>query len=769
MAALSYPATENGHAIISSIPGEEDSNNHTPGTTTVELPGYNAAPRGARWMLVRYAFSQKDYYKYDILGVTVVCSMTQTGGVDSYYISKVGSLRKAFDPTTVTYREYGTPNGYYDNISLGYGATSATATLSFAAGTAFDILKNGLMLEPGHGLSMSIPSSVRFAIGDKAKKIVDTIYVNGRGWAPSYDSPPYAAQRSQPNLFRISGKNSTNYSLESPQISNVKFRYRAKGTTDYQEVDLGTELEYELAGILLLAETTSSGTMEIQFAITDTFGGSDTTPWKDVSVTPGVFVSTSPGSGAFVNRVKDALFSCSVAAGVTLKKFRYRKQGEESYTEVDADNANKRYVLPANTITDGGTYEYSWTATDRYDASWQYGWFSVSTIDAVSTAVPVHPVGSSIDSDHVSVFSWQHSISTGSPQTRADLQKSSDGETWTDLVTVTGAETSVSIPAHTFSSGTWYWRVRTFNSDNVASAWSAATQFLSIASPTTPIITVVDSSPRPTVTWGTNEQEAWELSVDGESTTQYGSDKTWTSPKYLTDGEHIVRVRAQNQYGLWSAWGETTLTITNTPGGSIQLTAQGEGAAVRLTWNVGGYDYYLVYRDDVTIARVTETEYLDYLSCGLCTYKVRGCYASSNNYGISDPVIVEGYPRCPVIIDVETRAALWLELSEQQHRTYSMTRARQATSYHIVGQARPSVDVSEFLDETLTVSAAFWADDRAGMRQLEAFLGRVVCLKTDSGEMAIGVLTSTTKTVDMFYTSYQLAVTNTELEEEVRE
>ena len=84
-----------------------------------------------------------------------------------------------------------------------------------------------------------------------------------------------------------------------------------------------------------------------------------------------------------------------------------------------------------------------------------------------------------------------------------------------------------------------------------------------------------------------------------------------------------------------------------------------------------------------------------------------------------------------------------------------------------MGQARPSVDVSEFVDETLTVSAAFLADDRAGMRALEALLGRVVCLKTDSGEMATGVLASIAKTVDMFYTSYQLSVDNTKFEEEV--
>lgn len=448
-------------------------------------------------------------------------------------------------------------------------------------------------------------------------------------------------------------------------------------------------------------------------------------------------------------------------------KFRWRVKGETSYTEVDIGSAYS-YTMPANTMPKGAV-EYQFEVTDSGGSVSTSSWVEISTLDTVSTAAPVSPDGTIVDTTNAVAFSWTHINASGAPQSKAELQISADNAEWTALATVTGADTETVIPAGTIASGSWYWRVRTYNQDDVAGAWSASAQFQAVGSPPAPVLQIEDNSPRPIIAWQTNEQEAWELTIAGETITGYGTAKRWQSPWYFAPGDYSVSVRTQNSYGIWGEKSTLVFTVTNTPGGSIQLTAQGEGAAVRLTWNAGGYDYYLVYRDDVAIARVTETEYLDYLSCGLCTYKVRGCYAASNNYGISDPVIVEVYPRCPVIIDVETRAALWLELSEQQHRTYSMTRARQSTSYHIVGQARPSVDVSEFLDETLTVSAAFWADDRAGMRQLEALLGRVVCLKTDSGEMSVGVLTSTTKTVDMFYTSYQLAVTNTEFEEAVRE
>nr|DAW28829.1 MAG TPA: Oligo alginate lyase [Caudoviricetes sp.] len=448
-------------------------------------------------------------------------------------------------------------------------------------------------------------------------------------------------------------------------------------------------------------------------------------------------------------------------------KFRWRAKGSTAYTEIDIGSATE-YTMPAGTMPKGAV-EYQFNLTDTGGSTSTSAWVEISTEDTIPAAAPVFPNGTLVDSTNTIAFSWTYMNTSGTLQSRADLQISPDGTTWAVLKTVVGSTTETAVSTGAIASGSWYWRVRGYNMDGVAGDWSPPAHFQAVGAPPAPKINIEDASPRPIITWQTTEQEAYELTLDGEKIIGYGTEKRWKSPKYLAPGSYTVTVCTQNSYGFWGEKSSLTFTITNTPGAGIQLAAQGAGAAVRLTWNTGGYDYYLVYRDDIAIARVTETEYLDYLSCGLCTYKVRGCYTESNNYGISAPLIVELYPRCPVIIDVETRAALWLELSEQQHRTYIMTRTRQTASYHIVGQERPSVDLSEFVDETLMVSAAFWADDRAGMRALEALLGRMVCLKTDSGELVVGVLTATAKTVDMFYTSYQLSVTNTEIEEEVLE
>lgn len=569
--------------------------------------------------------------------------------------------------------------------------------------------------------------------------------------------------RALPAKFEATLKNSIDTSLRAPDVASVTLRLRAKGATAYAEVDFGSATSKAVAGNLL-----PSGAFEYQFAVTDSAGGSSTSAWVELASYIELTTSRSPAAGAFADRTKPQLFSWTTVAGASVTKFRLRAKDAEEYAEYTVADSAAGYTLAAN-IMGSGEYEWTIAGVDQYGVESAAEWMALDTTDAISSAAPVSPSGTMVDADDPIIFAWQHIIATGSSQTKAEIQTSADGETWADLVTVTGAETETAVAAGKLAGGTWWWRVRTYNLDNVAGTWSAAAQFVAIASPATPKLTVKDASPRPIVEWQAEEQEAYELTLDGESTTAYGTGKRWTCPRYLDDGTHTVSVRVQNSYGRWSKPGTVELTVSNSPGAGVSLRAQGEGAAVRLSWESSGYDDYLVYRDGIVIARITGMEHLDYFACGAHTYTVRGCYADRNNYGISAPVVVEAYPPCPVIIDVKTHEAVWLELSEQQHRTYGVSRARQSASYHVAGRALPSTDVSEFVDETLTVSAAFWAEDRAGMRALEALLGRMVCLKTDSGEMATGVLSAVAKTAGMFYTSYQLAVTNTDLEEAIPE
>ena len=382
----------------------------------------------------------------------------------------------------------------------------------------------------------------------------------------------------------------------------------------------------------------------------------------------------------------------------------------------------------------------------------------------------VSPVGIVIDATVVNRFEWEHIIETGTQQNKADLQKSDDGTTWYSLATVSGSDLYYDVPADTFSGGTKYWRVRTYNTDSTPSDWSGRAEFIAINSPSTPAITVKSTGGRPSITWQSTEQEAYQLTLsDGYATgTVFGTAKEWRSPRYLADGTYTVRVRVQNQYGLWSEWGGATLPVTHAEGEAIDLfVTVGSEALLRWATN-GSYNFYIVERDGVAIAKTTDQTYTDKTSIGTVTYRVRGCYADSYDYGLSTSRTVTVRPDTNVICDLEDGGE-WLEmrLSETQMRANNCNRASGIAVIHLAGLAYPVEERSETRDLTMTVSVA-WPHKQADQaRALELLVGKLVCIKDRYGSMAIGTLSSLECNADAAMLRYAFTIQHTNREEEI--
>ena len=131
------------------------------------------------------------------------------------------------------------------------------------------------------------------------------------------------------------------------------------------------------------------------------------------------------------------------------------------------------------------------------------------------SAVALSPNGEVVDNRASTIFRWSHIITTGTAQTKADLQISADRQTWTDLATVTGEDQTYTAPANTLGSGTKFWRVRTYNTDGVASEWSDAAQFICVGAPAAPAVSIKSQSPRPVIGWQSSEQLAYQVEIDG--------------------------------------------------------------------------------------------------------------------------------------------------------------------------------------------------------------------------------------------------------------
>lgn len=489
-------------------------------------------------------------------------------------------------------------------------------------------------------------------------------------------------------------------------------------------------------------------------------------------------ITPSPASGVRLDRTVALTFSTSLAPSsvTTFKsltaasgKFEYRVKGASTSTTVNVTPSSVvgslSYTAPANTFA-AGEYEYRFSVTDNLGQTVYTAWSSFDTRDTVSTATADEPSGNLLDGDQPISFRWTHINESGSAQTKAELQKSADGSTWTALTTVTGAANEYAAPAGTFASGTWFWRVRTYNLDNAAGAWSDAASFVTVSAPSTPKV-IVQASPRPLITWQTNEQSAYQIQLDtAVDTTDYGSGKSWRSPVYLDDGLHVARVRVQNSYGVWSEWGSATFTVSHTASGSVVLTVDADHRA-ELSWSyAGSWTEFVIYRNGVAIAKTTDYSYTDDYSVGTVRYQVRACASDGTyNYSLSNEATVSVMPETVMLSALGSGNWLFLRLSAAQHRTNTIKASRTFSLTHLSGRKFPEAELTEFCDRSISVSYA--TDDVAEKAALEALMGSPVCLKTPGGKMVIGILDTLSETESMFYSSYSFAVSQMHYSEEV--
>lgn len=482
----------------------------------------------------------------------------------------------------------------------------------------------------------------------------------------------------------------------------------------------------------------------------------------------------SPASGYIPKGSANVFFWALTRSGACLEEvkatstiFRWRAGSSGTINTIACGTAQK-VTVPAGTFTTNDI-QWSVSVTLNTGETITSDWIALSTAEAAPSAKPTSPVGVVIDATIANRFSWQHIISTGTPQSKANLQWSADGTTWNTLATVTGENQYYDVPANTFTSGTKYWRVRTYNTDGTASAWSDKAEFIAINAPSAPSIVIQSTGPRPRITWQTSEQEAYQLTLSSgyASGTVYGTEKAWRSPVYLADGSYTVRVRVQNKYGMWSEWSAAALPVSHTEGEAITLTATA-GHEAALTWQTAGsYDFYLVERDGVAIARTVQKQYIDHTSIGSVTYRVRGCYDESDNYGVSNSDTVEVLPETNMICDLETGVWLEMRLSETQLRTNRTSFSAGVSTVHLAGLAYPVEERSEQRDRALSVACAWPHAQRAAALALEALVGRLVCLKDRYGNMVIGSLPSLESNCDEFMRRYSFTISHTNREEAI--
>lgn len=757
-------------ALISEESGYLDYNDHSSGTAVLD-------DEKVLELLVKFAaLSGANRFRQVLSGTAqIYCSVSDSAVTSSIF---AGVLPGSFNEASVTGRNYSS-YGEFGSVQIpikgSEGAKYRSAELNSAACAA--ALKNGLVFDSvSEGVYYQTTAQTAYG-SNPPKLLVELGDVLGVDITKQVPAAGLSLNIKRACNFSFTAKAGTG-ALEAIALTAAELQWRVTNSTAINSRALSEE-ELANKAITMPAGSFSAGDIEYRFALTANSGAVTYGEWVALVTPEAKLYSYSPAAGTRLNRMTSNFFSCYIEAeppgnsyflnGQSGSVLRWRLAGENAANELPLSSAvsHTGVSVPGGTFP-GGSIEYQLSVIDELGRKVETPWVTISTVDTISTARAIAPAGSVEDGERPITMRWEHINESGALATQSEIQIATPGEEFSTLATIYGNATEYAAPARTFASGEWRWRVRTYNIDDVAGAWSEEARFVVIASPSTPILVLEDASPRPAVRWQTGEQEGYELELDGVSLgTRFGATQRWKSEDYLEDGQHSFRVRVQNVYGLWSEWGMLLFPVANEAGPAITLTGGGSREA-KLQWTAAGYDFYIIYRNGVPVGKTTGTEWTDLFAVDAVSYEVKGGYESSGNYGRSNRLALEVLPESLIIQTVSrvgTEGWISLRLSQTQHRVTKSSRGRTVKLLQLSGAAYPVAEPEEAQSLSIQISCAF--KDRAEGRVLEALAGKLVCVKTHHGERAIGYLQNLSKNGEEFYSSYSFTVQHLEFEEAI--
>ena len=449
--------------------------------------------------------------------------------------------------------------------------------------------------------------------------------------------------------------------------------------------------------------------------------------------------------------------------------FYWKRSTDVNYTSVAASGATTKVTIAANTFPVASTIDWYVSGTDVGGTSSTSPVYSFSTAAGTAYAYPQSPIGTAEDGSKPITFRWSLVNTDGSSPSKVTLSaKRPTDVNWTILKQSTTPFSSYAAPAGTFQTGEVEWKVVATNRDNIDGPAGTAA-FVCLRAPDPPSGLRGTSVPITTVSWQADGQEAFEIYIDGEAVHQaFGPDTTsWTVPQPLEDGIHVITVRIQGAYGLWSEPSSTTVDILNSvPEGWEDFALTGRFDVDALLTAAGAEDAASKpvqwYRDGKRIARTSGRTHTDRYVLGRHSYYAE-IWDTDGNYVRSNTV--EGSMKSCVTRIAPLAGGEWLELklSEYSDSTQQFQYSRSVNERHVLGSRLPVLELSDFEDGSGSYDCAF--KDVESAMELEALRGQVVILKSRGGNVVIGALAKITKTNRDFYISYSFTVQKTAWED----
>lgn len=382
------------------------------------------------------------------------------------------------------------------------------------------------------------------------------------------------------------------------------------------------------------------------------------------------------------------------------------------------------------------------------------------------TVSPISPVSDVVNGDKPITFTWSYSQDVNEPQSHYSIQQQTSSG-WQNLIPKTaGTAHTATVPAGTFTAGQAAWRVMVWSQNGtVASQWSDPAYIIVQSQPKAPNITSAGTSPSPTFAWQAAQQQGYEIILgDYQAGVKYGTEKTWTYPGTLQNGNVTFQIRVQNAQGIWSPWAGVETYISNVPKGTVSLSGSVKDQTVSLSWTSSGMtaSQYNVLRDGKVIATTQSTAFVDYYSAGKCAYQV---YAMlSGGYYTPSNVLTEIVkPKYAMISLASSISWIPLRIKSGGLPTYGSEMQAQAAFVHYQGRELPVAYTTGFLDKSYTYSFSFLRKE--DMQEFAKLCGQMVILKTPQGERSIGILTGISATRQNRINDFSFSITEIDFSE----
>lgn len=488
--------------------------------------------------------------------------------------------------------------------------------------------------------------------------------------------------------------------------------------------------------------------------------------YSDTAI-PNITQGKTPG---YKNPNKEILLSCLLADDIvaepnlTAAKLRWRIAGQSDYTEIplgtpvplaqEVDHAGffLSYSLSVPAKTFPTKQQLEWQIQVELDGQWwsqNAAWEPLSTVDSISRAVPKAPVNALVDTESDNVFSWEHINATSSDPTGYDLQYSTNGETWQPLSAKQNSDAcECTIARDTLLSGKSWWRVRTYNADQVAGEWSGIAAIVGYGAPPAPIIVGIENSARPLIVWQSAVQIAFELEILQQGSVVLhvdetaGTEKRYRVKQFLDDGTYTLKIRVKSSGLYWSAWAGANFLIKTVkpPVVSISGTKLKNGVLIE-TDPVEDMLYLL--RDRVPIAKMPSGFAEDYCSVGVHRYMIRRV-TPQNTFSDSAVIEVATNVEQAVIAPSGSPRQMIAPLLQIQANQYPSSLGIAAEMRYFAGRRYPVAAIDESVQREFTPAFASLSTEQVTALQLLTENGEPVIYRNVAGDCAHCIITAMT-------------------------